>query len=111
MPPQRMTYEANLRIAQALMCLTAPLVGFAVMMAGGFSRFGMWRQIIAAVAAIVLIELMNQSLSGTARAVAGAWPLTHAGAATGLAGSVLLLWAASNPQVFRARRPLREDGA
>ena len=102
--PARLTYEANLRFAEALMRIAAPLLGFAILLVGGFSRFGMWRQIVGAVVALALLELIRQTAAGTARSTPGGWPLTYAGVAVGFAAAAAILWLVAHPDRFRRTR-------
>ncbi len=54
---RRIRIEIAERTAQGLKSLIAPLLGFAVMMTGGYSRFTAWRQILAAIVALILYDL------------------------------------------------------
>ena len=40
--------EINARIAQPLFCVVAAMIGFSTLLIGGFSRFGVWREIVIA---------------------------------------------------------------
>ncbi|MFV0243775.1 MAG: LptF/LptG family permease [Qingshengfaniella sp.] len=64
--------EGHERITQALIAIGAPVIGFAALMIGGFSRFGLWRQIVLAVLLIMAVKLidnaaMDYAASGTDR--------------------------------------------
>ena len=102
--PVRLTYEGHLRIAEALTCIAAPLLAFAILLLGGYSRFGMWRQIAGAVVAMALLELLRQTAAGTARSVPGAWPLTYTAVVVGLGAAAALLWVVAHPDRFRRGR-------
>ena len=102
--PARLTYEANLRIAEALTCITAPLLAFSILLLGGYSRFGMWRQVVAAVVALAMLELVRQTAANTARSVPGAWPLTYAAVVVGGIAAAGLLWVVAHPHRFRRPR-------
>jgi lipopolysaccharide export system permease protein len=82
--------EGHERFVQPLFAVVAPLIGFACLMTGGFSRFGLWRQIAAAVVALIAGDM--------ARRDAAAWPLLYLPIVTGLAFAALLLTVASRPR-------------
>ena len=99
----RMIYEGNVRFSHALLAVAAPLVGFSILMLGGFSRFGMWRQIIAAIIVILLIDTMDKSVARYAREDPARLPLAYLAPGLALAVSAALLWIASLPQRRRGR--------
>ncbi len=81
--------------------LVAPLVGFAALMLGGFSRFGLWRQIGFAVLLIIGLQLVNTAASGVVLRNAGAWPVMYAAPLAGGVVAYALLWLSQQPR----RRP------
>jgi len=97
------TYEANLRIAQPFTALVAALIGFSALMVGGFSRFGVWRQILLAVGLLIVVQVIETMAAGAARKDAALWPLVYLPIATGLAISGVLLWIADRPGLFARR--------
>ncbi len=60
--------EAFARSGRALLSLVAALVGFSTLLLGGFSRFGLWRQILGAVVLLALIQFLDNALTQLARA-------------------------------------------
>lgn len=98
--------EAHTRITQSLLSIVAPLLGFATLLVGGFSRFGVWRQILGAIAMLVILQTFDTSLVDVARADPGNWPVLYVPTAAGLALVGMLLWISANPAVVR-RRPRR----
>jgi lipopolysaccharide export system permease protein len=82
--PEAFRQEAHDRVTQALLGVVAPLVGFAIMMLGGFSRFGMWRQIFAAIVALVLIESLDNAVTGLIRSDPALMALNYLAAGLGL---------------------------
>jgi lipopolysaccharide export system permease protein len=97
-------YEGNARINQALLCVVAALTGFAALLVGGFSRFGLWRQILGAILALVLLKLIDNAAAGVVRHDAALWPLTYLASVLGLALAAGLLWLAAHPALFGRRR-------
>ncbi|NNE79271.1 MAG: LPS export ABC transporter permease LptF [Silicimonas sp.] len=96
--------EAHERFSDALNGLIAPLIGFAALLVGGFSRFGVWRQILGAIAALIVVQMITQMGQGAVRTNANQWILAYAGPVVGLAIGVGLLFLAANPDALRRRR-------
>jgi len=98
------TYEAHLRIAQPFTALIATLLGFATLLLGGFSRFGVWRQILLAIGLLVLVQVLETATAGAAREDVALWPLVYLPIVVGLAISGALLFFADRPFLFKRRR-------
>ncbi len=98
--------EAHERFGDALNGLVAPLFGFAALMVGGFSRFGVWRQGVGAVVGLILIQLITQMGQGAVRADADSWPLAYAGPLAGLITAFALLCIAGRPGFPTRAKPL-----
>ena len=96
--------EGHSRIAQATLAVVAPLLGFGTLLLGGFTRFGIWRQIVGAVLLVIVVKMADTSLAGIAVAEARLWPLVYGGTALAAAVAVLILWMARRPFLM-ARRP------
>ncbi|MCO6381676.1 LPS export ABC transporter permease LptF [Oceanicola sp. 502str15] len=105
------TYEANLRIAQPFTALIAALIGFATLITGGFSRFGVWRQILVAVGLLIFVQVLETMAAGAARKDAALWPLVYLPLLVGLVISAGLLWYADRPFIFTRRRKPRPEAA
>lgn len=89
------------RNGEALLAVAAVMIGFATLIAGGFSRFGLTRQILFAVVMLVVVKFIDNAANAS-----GFWPLVYAPAMAGMAISAALLWRAGRPDlgVRRARR-------
>jgi lipopolysaccharide export system permease protein len=96
--------EANSRIGGALNGLIAPLVAFAALLVGGFSRFGVWRQIIGAIVALIFVQMLTQMGQDAVQGDARLWPLAYVGPASGALIAVALLFLASHPAALRRRQ-------
>jgi lipopolysaccharide export system permease protein len=96
-------YEAHLRIVQPFTPLVAALLGFAALQVGGYSRFGVWRQIGLAVTLIIAVQVAENAVADAARRDPGLWPLIYAPLAGALAVTVGLLWKAASPPLGRRR--------
>ncbi|MGX9353872.1 LPS export ABC transporter permease LptF [Roseobacteraceae bacterium S113] len=99
------TQELHWRVAQSLLSFVAVLVGQAALLAGGFSRFGVMRQIIVAVGFLVIIKLVEGAVTDSVTNL-GPWVLNYLPAAVGLALAALLYWRADHPhaRLFKPRR-------
>lgn len=74
----RVLQEVHGRFQQPLLCLVAALIGFATLLTAGFSRFGIGRQIVFAIALLVLIKLTESVMIDPVRANPNLWPLIYA---------------------------------
>ncbi len=74
----RVLQEAHGRFQQPLLCLVAALIGFSTLLTAGFSRFGVGRQIVFAIALLVLIKLTESVMIDPVRANPNLWPLIYA---------------------------------
>ncbi len=93
--------EGHSRFSSPLLSLVTPLIGFAALMLGGFSRFGMLRQIALAVGLLIMMQTISTAASGAALKDARAWPLVYLAPLLGLITAFALLWYAQQPR----RRP------
>jgi len=96
--------EVHGRFTDALMCLVAALVGFATLLVGAFSRFGVWRQVLLAFGLLVGIKVIESAALGPVLANAALWPLLYLPAAIGLVLAGLLLWLAQRPGLWHRIR-------
>ncbi|MGJ8584916.1 MAG: LPS export ABC transporter permease LptF [Marinosulfonomonas sp.] len=93
----------NERISQALLCVVSALLGFSALLLGGFSRFGLWKQICAAVVSLILLKLLDNFMVNQASSAPGRWPLVYMSSLIGLACACLMLWVAGQRSLFRRR--------
>ncbi len=105
--PGELQFALHNRFVQALMCVVATLIGFATLLLGGFSRFGIWWQIVMAFVLLITVKLVEGSVTGVVIANAAMWPLMYVPAAMGLAITAVLLFFASNPGLLRRLVPFR----
>jgi len=117
--PGAVMAELHGRFTSALMCLVAALVGFAALLTGAFSRFGVWRQVLAAFGLLVVLKIIESAVLGPVLARASLWPLLYVPAIAGLGLAASLIWLAQRPGLWRRiagrlgrwRRPAAEAGA
>jgi lipopolysaccharide export system permease protein len=92
--------ELHGRFAAVLMCVVAALVGFSTLMVGSYSRLGVWRQVLAAFALLVGVEVARSASLGPVLANAALWPLLYLPVLAGIVLSLGLLWLAHHPAVW-----------
>jgi len=97
--------EFHSRFAQALFCIVAALVGFATLLMGGFSRFGVWREVTIAFALLITIDGLRGTLVSAVREDAAQWPLMYVPTLVGTLLVLAMLWHCANPGwLHRLRR-------
>lgn len=94
--------EIHARFARPLFCITAALIGFTTLLIGGFSRFGVWREIVFAFGLLVLLDGVRGTLSSHVEGNAQMWPLLYLPTLIGALFAAAMLWQAANP-AWRAR--------
>ena len=98
--PARLLVEGHGRIADPLLTLAGALMGYAALMLGGFSRFGLWRQIGLAIGLVLLVKALEAAAGSAAAASAAAWPLVYVPAVVAFALAGGFLWLAAHPHPF-----------
>ncbi len=91
--------ELHTRFAQPLMVPAAALIGFAALILGAFSRLGFWRQVLGAVAVVILMQLLHTVVTGIVGRNAGLALLVYLPPLAGFAAAGGMIWFAG-----RARR-------
>ena len=83
--------ELHTRFTQPLFALAAVLLGFASLLSGGFSRFGVWRPIVIALILLILIKALESLVTEPVLSNSSLWPLLYLPALLGLAIAIALL--------------------
>ncbi|SHG69782.1 lipopolysaccharide export system permease protein [Cognatiyoonia sediminum] len=94
---------AHDRISQSLLALVAAMLGFSALMIGGYSRFGVWQQIVFAIFLIIVIKGLETVGLNIARQDPDLWIASYLAVGVGLVIVLLLLFFASKPSLFRRR--------
>ncbi len=94
-------YELHGRFAQAFMCVIAAMIGFATLLLGTYSRFGVWWQIITAFLLLVGVKLIEGGVSGIVLSNAMTWPLMYLPTFVGGLITLLLLYLSARPGILR----------
>lgn len=92
-------------IAESLLAFAATVAGFSALIVGGFSRFGLLRQILIAVGIIVCIKIVEAAIANIVRLQPELWALYYIPAVLGLSVVWLQLSIASAPQLLRFQLP------
>ncbi|WP_071795510.1 LPS export ABC transporter permease LptF [Natronohydrobacter thiooxidans] len=101
-------FELMSRHAQPLLALVTALIGFAAVYLGQFSRLGAWRQVLGAIVALALIQLVGNAASGVALRDAGRAMLAFLPVGLGVLVVVgMVFWASRR----RGQRPMQPQGA
>lgn len=87
--------ELHNRFARALFCFVTALIGFATLLVGGYSRFGVRREIVIAFLVLIALDGVRSSLSGPVLEDARLWPLMYLPSAVGVLIVCAMLWTAS----------------
>ncbi len=101
-PVAEVLEEAHSRFQQPLLALVASLIGFSTLIVGGFSRFGVTKQIVAAIFLLVVVKLVESSITEPARNDPRLWPVVYLPSIVGLLIVLFLLWRAARP--YRPRK-------
>mgnify|MGYP003645798447 CR=1 FL=1 len=101
--PGAIAEEIHSRLAQPMFCVVAALVGFATLILGGFSRFGVWREIVLAFGLLIVIDGARGALVDLVRGDVRLWPLVYVPSLAGASIATAMLWQAAHPGWLRRR--------
>lgn len=89
------------RLAKPLLVPVAAMLGFAMLLLGGYSRFGVWRQVVWSVIALIFVQFLDTAATGQVARNADLWPLVFLPATIGGVICMATLWIASRPRRLR----------
>ena len=95
--------EGHLRFAMPFLATAAALIGFSALLLGGFSRFGLWRQIGLAVLMLIGLQTIHTWAAGQALRDARGWPLVYLAPVVGLLTAAGLLYLSQRPRRLKRR--------
>ena len=104
--PEALRTLVHERFAEPLLAPAAVLLGFSILMLGSFSRFGLWREIGIAVVALIVLNLIQNAVTGQVNKDAQLWPLYYGVPLLGIGAGVVMLGLAALPR--RRRRSAQE---
>ena len=94
-------FEGNSRFGQPLLATAASLIGFAALLLGAFSRFGLWRQILFAILLLIVVQTVNTVVAAAGKHDEQGWLLAYVPAMFGIAIAMGLLWLSQRPRRVR----------
>jgi lipopolysaccharide export system permease protein len=98
-------YDAHNRFAQPFLAVGAALIGFAALLMGSFSRFGLWRQVVLAIVMLVLVQALSTVSVSQGIKTDSSWPWAYAAPVFGIALGTSLLWWSQRPRRLGKTRP------
>ncbi len=93
--------EVHSRFAQPLFVVVAALVGFSTLLIGGYSRFGVWREVIIAFVLLLAIDGMRGGLIDAVLKDANLWAIMYIPSTLGAVLAISMLSYASKPAFIR----------
>lgn len=106
--PGQITEEFHDRFTAPLFCIVAAMIGYSTLILGGFSRFGVWREIVIAFVLLIAIDGMRSGLTDMVRQDAGRWPVLYLPTLIGTLLVIGMIWQTAHPRW--TRRLLRRGG-
>ncbi len=94
-------FAAHDRLAQPFLAAAAALIGFASLLLGAFSRFGLWRQVLVAVGLLIVVQAIATVGTGLGSNSDGGWIWAYAAPVIGLAIGTFELWWSQRPKRLR----------
>jgi lipopolysaccharide export system permease protein len=77
--------------------MIAAMIGYATLVLGGFSRFGVWREIVIAFGLLIAIDGLRGTLVETVRDDASRWPLLFLPSLIGAVIVIGMIWQTAHP--------------
>ncbi|TQV69552.1 LptF/LptG family permease [Aliiroseovarius halocynthiae] len=99
--------EGHFRNAQALYSVVTAMSGFSMLIVAGFSRFGLWRQVVIALAVVATLQSVDNTMLDTARRTEGRVWLVYVATLIGVVFNVIVLYLATRPSFSDLRRRRR----
>ena len=96
--------NGNERISQSILCVVMALIGFSTLLVGGYSRFGLWRQIFIALLIFIGLKTLDNVLNDLARQDVRNWPFAYGSSILGFVIAYAMLWLSARPAIFTRRQ-------
>lgn len=92
-------HDGHMRFSEPLLATAAAMIGFATLLLGAFSRFGLWRQIVVAVVLLVVVQAINTAANARAMQPDGVWAWVYLAPAVGMGIALGIIWLSQRPQI------------
>lgn len=99
----RLIARGHDRFSQSILGIVAALLGFSALMVGGYSRFGVWKQIVGAIFLIIVVKAVETTGIRIARSDPQLWMVTYLQSFVGFIIVWFLLFWAGRPYLFKRR--------
>ncbi len=99
----RLIARGHDRFSQSILGIVAALLGFSALMVGGYSRFGVWKQIVGAIFLIIVVKAVETTGIRIARSDPQLWMVTYLQSFVGFVMIWFLLFWAGRPYLFKRR--------
>ncbi|WP_394707371.1 LPS export ABC transporter permease LptF [uncultured Celeribacter sp.] len=99
----QMFAEVTQRMNKAVQGFVICLVGFGALLIGGFSRFGLWRQIVLAILLLVVVKTLDNGFGGAIDDDPRLWPLRYLASLLAILMALVLMWKAAHPRLRRKK--------
>ncbi len=96
--------EAFERLAKPLLVPVAAMLGFAMLLLGSYSRFGVWKQLVWSTLSLILVQFLDTAMTEQVARDSSRWPLVFVPAVVGGVICLLALWQASRPRRLKHGR-------
>jgi len=103
LPLAQMRFAGHDRIARCLFAVFVPLIAAAALMLGGFSRFGVWPQILTAVVILIPIQMVSNAAESVGVQAVGLHYLAYVQPALAALVAAILAWLAMRNRGWRRR--------
>jgi lipopolysaccharide export system permease protein len=91
------------RLSQATLSVAVALIGFSAILMGGYSRFSLWKQILAGILVLVVLKSVDNVMNDLARRDAALWPLVYLPSLLGMMAAAVMLWVSDRPAILGRR--------
>ncbi|XDA99605.1 LPS export ABC transporter permease LptF [Sulfitobacter sp. LCG007] len=96
--------EFNARLAAPIFAGVAALIGFATLLVGGYSRFGVWREVAVAFGLLLLLDGLRSAIEDMVEKDPARWLLVYLPSALGILMVLAMLFYAAAPKRIRRGR-------
>ena len=97
--------HADVRVSPSQQTFQVGQLLIAALLLGGFSRFGLWRQMGVSVLLLIVVQMIHTWASGASLRSDTSWPLVYVAPVVGVGIAALLLWLSQRPRRLSRQTP------